>query len=341
MRNLSTKQFLHYLFEQTEPVAAGDSEQGGEPDVEFPDWLNDKIKTVHGTPGQGSIFANPESVKDIVLKTVQENKDKIANIATTTGALKSTVSGIGYDLVIPTEEAKGLPGAEMGETEKVEGPNKLKVPSVKTTAPMQQFSTDELTVIVRPKKDESGKVIPNKFIILSAFPGKDLPRTSEWDGKYAIVIPAQTGQQQQLEGASLTESSMYQELFEAGEGRQEEMRKLEAIKSRLEDQIEAIKDRQPAASSTGYSAEDDDINYGNTEAMYQQISPLQAKLNKINTQLDTLYKKGDDAPTKGEKERSKSEGEFHYPRSERLPQQLSESSFDLNRWQKMAGILKG
>ena len=198
MRNLSTKQFLHYLFEQTEPVATGDSMpmQGGEPDVEFPDWLNDKIKTVHGTPGQGSIFANPDSVKDIVLKLVQENKDKISNIATTTGALKSTVGGIGYDLVIPAEEANGLPGAQMAETEKVEGPNKLKVPSVKTTAPMEQFSTDELTVIIRPKKDESGKVMPNKFIILSAFPGKELPRTSEWGGKYAIVIPDQAGQQQ-------------------------------------------------------------------------------------------------------------------------------------------------
>ena len=196
MRNLSTKQFLHYLFEQTEPVATGDSMQGGEPDVEFPDWLNDKIKTVHGTPGQGSIFANPESVKDIVLKLVQDNKDKIADIATTTGALKSTVSGIGYDLVIPTEEAKGLPGAEMGETEKVEGPNKLKVPSVKTTAPMEQFNTDELTVIIRPKKDEKSVVMPNKFIILSAFPGKELPRTSEWGGKYAIVIPSQAGQKE-------------------------------------------------------------------------------------------------------------------------------------------------
>ena len=196
MRNLSTKQFLHYLFEQTEPVATGDSMQGGEPDVEFPDWLNDKIKTVHGTPGQGSIFANPESVKDIVLKLVQDNKDKIADIATTTGALKSTVGGIGYDLVITTEEAKSLQDAQMGETEKVEGPNKLKVPSVKTTAPMEQFNTDELTVIIRPKKDEKSVVMPNKFIILSAFPGKELPRTSEWGGKYAIVIPDQAGQKE-------------------------------------------------------------------------------------------------------------------------------------------------
>jgi hypothetical protein len=60
---------------------------------------------------------------------------------------------------------------------------------VKTSAPIDKFSTDQLTVIVRPKKNESGSVIPGEYIILSAFPGKDLPRASEWGGKYAIVVP--------------------------------------------------------------------------------------------------------------------------------------------------------
>ena len=49
---------------------------------------------------------------------------------------------------------------------KKEGPSKVKVPAITTTAPLTQFKTDELTVIVRPKKDESGAVIPNEYIDL-------------------------------------------------------------------------------------------------------------------------------------------------------------------------------
>jgi hypothetical protein len=91
---------------------------------------------------------------------------------------------------LPIEQAKKLPGAKESEVEKVEGPSKIKVPAITTTAPLTQFTTDELTVIVRPKKDESGAVIPNEYIVLSAFPGDpSIPRASEWGGKYAVIIP--------------------------------------------------------------------------------------------------------------------------------------------------------
>jgi len=158
--------------------------------VEVPTWLKGKLEDVHTKPGQGSIFA--KSVDD-VLKLAQGALDKEQNIdqiANSTGTLTIKSPGIGYNLVLPIEKAKQLPGAQESEVEKAEGPNKVKVPAITTTAPLTQFKTDELTVIVRPKKDESGAVIPNEYIVLSAFPGDPtIPRASEWGGKYAVIIP--------------------------------------------------------------------------------------------------------------------------------------------------------
>jgi hypothetical protein len=158
--------------------------------VEVPSWLAGKLEDVHTKPGQGSIFA--KSVND-VLKLAQDALDKEQNIdkiANSTGTLTINSPGIGYNLVIPIDKAKALPGAKESEVEKIEGPNKIKVPAITTTAPMDQFKTDQLTVIVRPKKDESGAIIPNEYIVLSAFPGDpSIPRASEWGGKYAVIIP--------------------------------------------------------------------------------------------------------------------------------------------------------
>jgi hypothetical protein len=158
--------------------------------VEVPTWLAGKLEDVHTKPGQGSIFA--KSVND-VLKIAQDALDKEQNIdkiANSTGTLTIKHPGIGYNLVLPIDKAKALSGAKESEVEKIEGPNKVKVPAITTTAPLTQFKTDDLTVIVRPKKDESGTVIPNEYIVLSAFPGDpSIPRASEWDGKYAVIIP--------------------------------------------------------------------------------------------------------------------------------------------------------
>lgn len=158
--------------------------------VEFPTWLKGKLEDVHTKPGQGSIFAKPV---DTVIKTAQEaleaSKD-VDTIANSTGTFSMKSPGIGYNLVLPIEKAKQLPGASESEVEKAEGPNKVKVPAITTTAPLSQFKTDELTVIVRPKKDDKGAVIPDEYIVLSIFPGDpDIPRASEWGGKYAVIIP--------------------------------------------------------------------------------------------------------------------------------------------------------
>lgn len=175
--------------------------------VEVPTWLKGKLEDVHTKPGQGSIFSKPI---DDVLKLVQDALDKesdIDKIANSTGTVTVKSPGIGYNLVLPIEKAKSLPGAKEGEVEKVEGPNKVTVPSVTTTAPLSQFTSDELTVIVRPKKDEKGTVIPNEYIVLSAFPGDPtIPRASEWGGKYAVVIPS--GKQELKEDQQGTEMTL-------------------------------------------------------------------------------------------------------------------------------------
>jgi len=158
--------------------------------VEVPTWLKGKLEDVHTKPGQGSIFA--KSIDD-VLKLAQNALDKsqdIDKIANGTGTLTVKSPGIGYNLVLPIDKAKALPGAKESEVEKQEGPNKVKVSAITTTAPLTQFKSDELTVIVRPKKDEAGAVLPNEYIVLSAFPGDpSIPKASEWGGKYAVIIP--------------------------------------------------------------------------------------------------------------------------------------------------------
>lgn len=160
--------------------------------VEVPTWLKGKLEDVHVKPGQGSIFAKPV---DEILKLAQKLLDKtdpkeIDTIANSTGTLTMNVPGAGYNLVLPIEKAKKLPGAQEKEVEKQEGPSKVKVPAIETTDSLDKFKTNELTVIVRPKKDDSQNIIPNEYIVLSVFPGDpDIPRASEWNGKYAVIIP--------------------------------------------------------------------------------------------------------------------------------------------------------
>ena len=175
------------------------------PKILFPDWLITKLNDVHTKVGQGSIFAMDinkvvEIAKQVVSK--EQNIDKIAN---STGTISTTVNGAGYDLVLPMEKAKTLPNADITTTKKVEGPTTMEVPAVKTSAPLQTFKTNQLTIIVRPMKNEGGEIIPNSYIILSVFPGNpNIPRISEWNGQYAVIIPEQEQKQQ-----SLDESDFY------------------------------------------------------------------------------------------------------------------------------------
>lgn len=184
------KQILSEEFQRMQKLAGIITEA-----VEIPTWLENKLEDVHTKPGQGSIFS--KSIKD-VLKLAQDTLDKskdVDKIANSTDTLTIKSPGIGYNLVLPIEQAKKLPGAKESEVEKIEGPNKIKVPAITTSAPLTQFKSDELTIIVRPKKDEAGTIIPNEYIVLSAFPGDpSIPRASEWSGKYAVIIPSGEGE---------------------------------------------------------------------------------------------------------------------------------------------------
>ena len=164
--------------------------------IHFLNRLIDKTKRVHSKAGQGSIFSMPidkvfEKVKEIAASA--SNVDEIAN---STGVLSVKVPNIGYDLVVPVVNGKpmhkGKPlQGQITTTQKEEGPNTIDVPAIITSEPIESFATDQLTVIIRPMKNQEGQVLPNEYIILSVFPGSTGAdkRASEWDGEYMVVIP--------------------------------------------------------------------------------------------------------------------------------------------------------
>ena len=162
------------------------------------DYAKKHIMT-HNKIGVGSVFKTGISEDDII-KMVTDVSSKVSGDG---GAYELKQSGIGYDLVLPMEKAKSLKDAKEGEVEKQEGPNKVKVPSITTSQPASDFSTDRISLIIRKsnpqflpddvkknedinKKIEEGKC----YSLLTAFPGNpDIPRASEWNGKYAVIIP--------------------------------------------------------------------------------------------------------------------------------------------------------
>ena len=102
------------------------------------------------------------------------------------------------------EQAKSLKDAEESTVEKQEGPNKVTVPAVSTSESINKFSTDRISLIIRksnpqylPDDVKSDENILNKikegkcYSLLTAFPGNpDIPKASEWNGKFAVIIPS-------------------------------------------------------------------------------------------------------------------------------------------------------
>lgn len=162
------------------------------------DYVKNHIKE-HNELGTGSIFK-----KGITDGEILGMVEKIKNeINPSQSAYQIRVPRIGYNLVLPYDEAMNLEEAIEYSTEKKEGPNTITVPLVQTTQPLEDFSTDELTLIVRPsnpqflpedvkmdpevmKKIDDGKC----YSLLTAFPGDpNIPKASEWNGMYAVVVP--------------------------------------------------------------------------------------------------------------------------------------------------------
>ena len=170
--------------------------EGPQPSILFPDWLKSKIDSVHQKPGQGSIFAKTTDEIAKMVENIASGAADIDNIANTTGVLSEKIPGIGYDLVVPIVNGKPMhKGKELqGEittVQKQERSGPVDVPAIITDEPMESFATDELTVIVRPMKDQDQNVLPGQYIILSAFPGSTGAdkRITEWEGNYMVVIP--------------------------------------------------------------------------------------------------------------------------------------------------------
>ena len=162
------------------------------------DYVKNHIKG-HNELGIGSIFKKGITDREI-LSMVERIKNEVNP---SQSAYQIRVPGIGYNLVLPYEEAMDLEEAIESSTEKKEGPNTITVPLVQTTQPLRDFSTDELTLIVRPSNPqflpEDVKMDPEVmekidagkcYSLLTAFPGDpNIPKASELNGMYAVVVP--------------------------------------------------------------------------------------------------------------------------------------------------------
>ena len=155
--------------------------------------------STHNEIGIGSVFSKDIDIDKILAKLLPnlDVKDIKDGVYTTKSA------GIGYNLVLPMDQAKKLSGAEMTSVEKEERDGPVKVPAIKTTAPLSDFKTDQLSLIIRPSnpdrlhpslekdKDTHDAIKAGKsFTLLAAFPGDpSIPRASEWGDKYAVILP--------------------------------------------------------------------------------------------------------------------------------------------------------
>jgi len=162
------------------------------------DYVKDHIKG-HNEPGLGSVFRKGIKDQDIIEMVESIKNDVNGNQS----AYEISFPSVGYNLVLPYDEAINLEGAEESTAQKKEGPNTVTVPLVQTSQPLEDFSTDNITLIVRPsnpqflpddlkgdpevmKKIEEG----NCYSLLTAFPGDPtIPKASEWNGMYAVVVP--------------------------------------------------------------------------------------------------------------------------------------------------------
>lgn len=156
---------------------------------------------MHNKIGTGSVFSRALSESDIesLVKGLKVKSDQGVQFFTT------RKPNVGYHLVLPMMEALKLPNASLTWAVKEEGGRKISVVAVKTTAPLKNFETDEITIIAGPASKEylprdvleepilmaalsEGKLMS----VYTAFPGDpNIPKTSEWRGRYAVIIPTE------------------------------------------------------------------------------------------------------------------------------------------------------
>ena len=183
---------LNYYIDEHDSVISKTLKESKEsnPIIIFPDWLEEKIEQVHTKIGQGSIFSKSiANIKNIVLDTVKSHSN-LDEISKTTGIIQIDVPNIGYDLVCTKKMLNTLNIKNKKTVEKYEGNTPITVNAVIVNDSIEKFSTNTLTIIVRPAKDSSGNIELNKYIILSVYPGNiSAPRASEWGDDYFVIIP--------------------------------------------------------------------------------------------------------------------------------------------------------
>lgn len=188
------KQVMGLLSESTDKLYSPDGNI-----VLVSDWVKSHIKD-HNDFGKGSVFRDgitDEEISDFVNEIISNQELGEG------GAFELQVPNIGYNLVLPYDEAKNLQDAEESSTLKEEGKNEIEVPLFKTSQSANDFITDKITLVIRKSKpqflpddvkDNSellGKINEGKvYSLLTAFPGNpNIPRASEWNGQYAVVVP--------------------------------------------------------------------------------------------------------------------------------------------------------
>jgi len=170
----------------------------------------------HGKLGKGSVFSGgitPEMINNFLLK---------ADIPTSGGGINADFPGGGYLLVAPFKSAMKLRDAEMHEGSKEDFDPKagkmmpVPVAEVHTSQSIEDFSTDETTILVFPYDPARSSADQNSFVestpdlatalasnalyaLATAFPGgfqvegQTVPRATEWGGvrtpKWAVIIP--------------------------------------------------------------------------------------------------------------------------------------------------------
>ncbi|MBT5638277.1 MAG: hypothetical protein HOJ16_06920, partial [Candidatus Peribacter sp.] len=81
---------------------------------------------------------------------------------------------------------------------------KITVPAVQTTASLRDFATNQISLVIRPSNSKflpddakSVKAILSdvkagkSYSLLTAFPGDpNIPPSSQWGGKYAVILPS-------------------------------------------------------------------------------------------------------------------------------------------------------
>ena len=188
------KSMMGLLIESTEKINIPNGQI-----VLISDYVKSHIKE-HNQFGMGSTFREgitDEEINSFVEYVVNENELGDG------GLFELDVPNIGFDLVIPYNEAINLDNAEEFSAIKKEGKNEFEVPLIKTSQSEDDFKTNRLTLVIRKsnqqflpddvKEDEEvlqkindGKV----YSLITSFPGNpNIPRVSEWNGEYAIIVP--------------------------------------------------------------------------------------------------------------------------------------------------------